>query len=292
MLNRQKNESRMSILDIDELETFSFLFRGKAGNKLAEKILHWLSIDKINQVYLNSLKYKGAEFTEHLLKDLGACYAIGNPGNLEKLPKGAFITIANHPFGGLDGIMLIDLFASFRTDYKLMVNKLLSRVKTLYDNFIQVIPTGNEINQLTKTNIRAIRETLNHLRNGHPAGFFPSGAVSDLSLKDHSIRDRQWQEGILHLIRSAEVPVLPVRFFDLNSAFFYFLGLINWRIRLLRLPTELFNKGEKILRVGIGKLISVEEQLMFPDPESFGTYLRNAVYKMPEPDIFIPRNEL
>ena len=45
-----------------------------------------------------------------MLKDVRTDYRIGNPERLDMLPDGPFITISNHPYGGLDGIILIDLF--------------------------------------------------------------------------------------------------------------------------------------------------------------------------------------
>jgi hypothetical protein len=94
------------------------------------------------------------------------------------------------------------------------------------------------------------------------------------------------------VIRSVKVPILPMRFFDRNSFFFYFLGLINWRIRALRLPSEVFNKRERELRIGIGNIVSPKEQLQFNDAESLGTFLRKSVYEMPVPGSFIPRKML
>jgi len=227
-----------------------------------------------------------------LLNDLGVKYVVGNAERLKLLPKGPFITVSNHPYGGLDGIISIDLIASIRADYKFMVNKMISLVKTLEDNLISVTPAGNKKDGLTGTSIRGIREILEHLHNGHPAGFFPSGAVSDFSLRGLCIRDRQWQQGILHLIRSVKVPILPMRFFDRNSSFFYFLGLINWRIRALRLPYEVFNKRDRELRMGIGNIISVEEQKQFTDIAALESFLRKSVYEMPVPDSYIPRKML
>jgi putative hemolysin len=171
-----------------------------------------------------------------------------------------------------------------------MVNRILSHVKALKDNFISVTPAGNKKQDITAASIKGIRETLSHLQNGHPAGFFPSGAVSDFSLRDLTVRDRKWQTSIIHLIHSAKVPILPIRFFDGNSPFFYSLGLINWRIRMLRMPSEVFNKREQEPHIGIGNIISVREQEQFTDVSSFGTFLRKAVYEMRRPDAFIPRS--
>lgn len=282
----------MKVFDEEDLAAMSPFFRGERGKKLAGLVLRLCSIDKVNQVYRNSGSLTGAKFAGSLLEDIGVDYEIGNAGRLEKLPKEAFITVSNHPFGGLDGIILIDLMASIRSDYKLMVNKLISLVKTMQENFISVIPTGVKKEDINGTNLHAVRETLSHLKEGHPVGFFPSGAVSDFSLKELRIRDRNWQTSIIHLIHHARVPVLPIRFFDANSRFFYFLGLINWRIRSLRLPTEVFNKRGQKPRIGIGDLISVREQEKFTDAAALGEFLRQAVYTMPVPASFITRNML
>jgi putative hemolysin len=279
----------MKVVEPKDFEGLSFLFRGERGHRLAGFTIRLLAIDKVNRVYDNSGAWTGPEFTSRLLDDLGVNYVVGNAERLNNLPEGPFITVSNHPYGGLDGIMSIDLFARLRPDYKFMVNRILSMIKTLNHNFISVAPTGNKMTGIKAASIRGVRETLEHIRNGHPAGFFPSGAVSDFSLKDLRVRDRKWQAGILHIIQSVKVPVLPVRFFDKNSHFFYFLGLLNWRIRLLRLPSEVFNKKDQEPRIGIGKIITVEEQRQFADAESLGSFLRKMVYEMPLPGNFVSR---
>ena len=282
----------MRIVDVDEFEKFSSVFRGDRGHRLAEFLMRLFAIDKVNWVYDRSRDFTGPQFASRLLKDVGVDYLIGNAGRLHQLPEGAFITVSNHPYGGLDGIRMIDLFAGLRSDYKFMVSHLLSLVKTLQGNFITVSPMTNDSKGISAASIRGIRETLTHIREGHPVGFFPSGAVSDLRLRDFRIRDRNWQKSIINLIYSVKVPVLPVRFFDRNSPFFYFLGLIHWRIRSLRMPYEVFNKHGSRIRVGIGRMIPPEQQENFPDAESFGNYLRKMVYEMPEPETYTPRSEL
>jgi putative hemolysin len=278
----------MKLIDAKYFESISPFFRGERGNRRAELVIRLLSIDKVNYVYDHSFSNTGAGFTERLLNDIGINYIVGNAERLNLLPAGPFITISNHPYGGLDGIILIDLIARIRSDYKLMVNKLLSLIKTMEDNFISVTPTGNKIRNITSASINGIRQTLAHLRNGHPVGFFPSGAVSDLCIKDMRIRDRKWQSSIIHLIKSVRVPVVPIRFFDKNSWIFYFLGVINWRIRALRLPSEVFNKKGQQPRIGVGKTISVEEQEYFKDLGTFGNFLRKTIYEMPLPEKFVP----
>jgi len=132
----------MKVIEPKDLEPLSFLFRGAKGQRFAEWMIRFLAIDKVNRVYDNSGAWNGPEFTTRLLKDVGVSYVVGNPERLRDLPGGAFITVSNHPYGGLDGIMTIDMMARIRPDYKFIVNKLLSLIKTLDVNFIPVVPTG------------------------------------------------------------------------------------------------------------------------------------------------------
>ena len=145
---------------------------------------------------------------------------------------------------------------------------------------ITTVPTLADRKAPDQQTMSGIREALRHVRDGHPLGLFPAGAVSDLSLKDRCIRDREWQEPILRFIRKVELPVVPVRFFDRNSDFYYLLGLIDWRIRVLRLPREVLNKTGRQVRVGIGAPISPEAQAACSTLEDFGALLRDSVYSM------------
>ena len=250
----------MSLLSLDDLEKAATLFRGRLGNALGTGLMKMLSVDKVNALYDRHSSVVGPEFAGEVLEDLGVEYEVIHKEVLDSLPDGPFITISNHPYGSLDGVMLVDLFGHIRPDFKVMVNKFLGRIKALDSNFICVTPTGSERSA------------------GHPLGIFPSGAVSDLSIKDRCIRDRQWQEAILRLIKKMKVPVVPVHFLDRNSNFYYSLGLIDWRIRLLRLPAEVFNKKGKRTRIAIGRIITPQQQEEIRDPEQFGLFLRNKVY--------------
>ena len=112
-----------------------------------------------------------------------------------------------------------------------MVNEFLNLVGGLAPSWIAVNPKNELQKEVTARNIHGVREVLGHLAGGHPVGFFPSGAVSDLKLREMRIRDREWQEPVIRLIQKARVPIVPIRFFDHNSMWFYYLGLLDWRIR-------------------------------------------------------------
>lgn len=268
----------MPLLTLDEVQGMSPIFHGKTGAWFGKALMRCLRIDGCNALYDRNSHLKGPAFARAVLNDIGVRYEILNPEILDTLPDGPFITVSNHPYGGLDGIILVDLFGHLRPDYKVMVNKFLSRVKALEDSFICVTPNGNQRNNPTSESICGVKESLCHVRNGYPIGLFPAGAVSDLSLKDRCVRDREWQESVIRLIRRMNVPVLPVRFLDRNTDFYYSLGLIDWKVRVLRLPSEVLNKSGKTVRVSLGPLIPVEELASRLPIEVLSDFLRAKVY--------------
>ena len=264
------------------------LFRGRMGRALARGTMRLLSVDRCNALYDRHAHLRGADFARSVLEDLSIDYEVfveseEADAQLQTLDGMPFITVSNHPYGHIDGIILADLFGHRCSSYKIMVNKILSRVESLAPSFISVTPTGVERTVASTESIMGVRRALMQLRSGGGLGLFPSGAVSDFSLRDGCVRDRQWQPAIISLIAKAKVPIMPVRFFDHNSAFYYGLGLINWRVRLLRLPAEIFNKAGRPVRIGLAPLISVEEQQEYLSThtiEEFGAWLRGKVYDM------------
>lgn len=283
----------MPLLTLQELERMFPIFRGRMGRIVGRSAMRLLSINRVNALYDRYQHLSGPDFAHNVLQDLGIKYNVFAetpevPIQLHALRQGTpFITISNHPYGSIDGVILADYFGHLYPGYKLMVNKMLSRIEALSSSFIPVTPT-NELHQSpTSTSILGIRHALTRLRSGDPLGIFPAGAVSDLSLHDHAIRDREWQPSIVRFIAKAQVPILPVRFLDRNSLLYYSLGLIDWRIRLLRLPAEIFNKSGRPTRLCIAPLVSVEQQqeyLATHTIEEFGSWLRSKVYGISSED--------
>lgn len=270
----------MPLLTLKEIADMSPVFRGRIGGAVSRGLMGMLAIDKVNALYDHNSHLTGQDFTSSVLQEIGVDYQMINPQILSQLPSGPFVVISNHPYGSIDGIILVDMFARIRQDFKVMVNNFLGRIKTLENNFICVTPTGNQRQAPTKESIQGIKEAVAHIRSGHPIGIFPAGAVSDLSIKDRCVRDRPWQEPVVRLIQKMKVPVVPVHFLDGNSKFYYSLGLIDWKVRLLRLPSEVFNKRNKPVRIALGEIIIPEQMAEYKSVEELGTFLRNRVYNI------------
>ena len=288
VFGRRKPRPAREVLTPAELGEMIPLLRGPRGQRLARRLMRMLGVDQINRLYDKVADSEGPSFAHRLLGELQCDCQVGHAERLEQLPEGAFITISNHPYGSLDGIMLTDLVGQRRSDFKVMANEFLTRVKSLAPSFITVQPVTEDRQAISAANLSGIRTVLSHLREGHPVGFFPSGAVSDYHPKDRNIRDREWQESIIRLIQKAQVPVVPIRFYDRNSNFFYFLGLINWKIRVLRLPREVLWQRGRRQRVGVGEIITPEQISRFETIDELRDFLYATVYDMPLPEHFTP----
>ena len=270
------------------------IFKGKRGKLLFKLGLKLTGIDKVNATHDRLEKAgvtPGPDFAKGILDDVGVDFRIGNAERLQTLPEGPFITISNHIYGHLDGISLVDIIGHIRPKAKVMVNEFLMWIHGLAPSFISVNPTEKE-KKTTATSINGIKNALLQIQEGEPLCLFPSGAVADLKPREGwIISERPWQEGALKLIRKARVPVVPIRFLDRNSNFYYSLGLLDYRIRFTRLFHELYNKRGTHPRMAIGETIPVEALDAVPEAQ-FGDFLRSSVYAMPMPDHFVNRSEL
>ncbi|MBO5562679.1 MAG: 1-acyl-sn-glycerol-3-phosphate acyltransferase [Bacteroidales bacterium] len=287
----------MSVITPSEAaDHLSPVFKGKWGELLFRIAERMTGIDKVNRLHDKLEKENipfGPDFAKGILDEIGVDFRIGHAERLESLPDGPFIVIANHIYGHLDGICLLDIFGHLRQETKVMVNELLMWIKGLAPSFISVNPAVGSYNGASAASINGVKKALIQIRGGGPLCLFPAGAVADLKPSEHwTIRERDWQDAAIKLIRKARVPIVPVRFFDRNSSFYYGLGLLDYRIRFIRLFHELFNKAGTFPRLGIGEIISVEQQDAVSDPVQFKSFLRHAVYDMPLPGSFIKRSEL
>ncbi|MBD5270017.1 MAG: hypothetical protein HDS43_05315 [Bacteroides sp.] len=248
--------------------------------KLVEKAMRFLWLDKCNAVHAAWCHTSGIPFAEHLVNDAFKFkLRIDNEEVLDRFPEGAFITVSNHPFGSYDGIVLIDLVGRHRNDYKVMVNMFLNNITAMRPSFIAVDPIKTDDPEKKKVTMQGIREAMRRIKEGHPVGFFPAGAVSKVDRSLH-IRDREWQPTIIRLIQQMKVPVIPIYFHGHNSTFFNILGMIDWRLRSLRLPRELFKKVGSEVHVSIGEPISPEEQAKHKSLEELGAFLRQRTYEL------------
>ena len=272
------NGRKTAVLDADDVIA---MVPKLAGHKrLVERLLHWLSVDKVNAVHAHNCETPGPAFVEGLLRDFDIKLRVDGLDVLDNLPEGPFITVSNHPFGALDGITLIHLVASRRPEYKVMVNMILGRIWAMEPNFIAVDAMSSNDPAKKAVSVNGIRQAIDQVRSGRPLGFFPAGAVSKVNWRGQLV-DRQWQSNVIRLIDKLKVPVIPIYFHGSNSWFFNFLGIVCWQLRTLRLPSEVFRKCHTTMHISVGNPITVEEQRAHAGSiDELGRYLKDATYQL------------
>ena len=245
------------------------------GEYFAKILMHLLSFHKINDLYANVSQKHGIESIDAIIKYLDITLEF-NENDLKKLPAdGSFITVSNHPFGGIDGILLIKLLSLARSDHKVIANFLLKKVEPISEFVLAVNPFENMPE--AGSSIVGLKTAIDHLHNGGVLSLFPAGEVST-KYASSLITDREWLLSAIRFIKKSRVPIVPVYFHGTNSPLFHLLGKIHPSLRTAKLPSELFNKRDKAIRVRIGNPISVREQDNFNDIHQFGRYLRSKTY--------------
>lgn len=247
------------------------------GEAFARFLMHLLRLDKINTLYSELSNETGLDFLNKWLDVLEIWYEIED-SDLKKIPaSGGFITVSNHPFGGLDGILLIKILSELRPDTKVLANFLLTRIEPLKQFFLAVNPFEERKENFSSTG--GLKTAIRHVRDGGVLSIFPAGEVSSY---DHyyNITDKEWQYPVVKLIKNAQVPVIPIYFSGTNSRLFHILGMIHPRLRTIKLPSEIFNKKNKLIKVRIGNPIKAEEIQNFLDLHQLGRFLRAKTYAL------------
>ena len=253
---------------------------GVLGTFSGWMLMKLLKISTLNKVYDRNRHLKDVAFLNGILDDLQIKFEIPEE-DLKRLPKdGAYITISNHPLGGIDGVLLLKLMLEREPNFKIIANFLLHRIHPLKKYIMPVNPFENLKD--AKSSVVGIKETFRHLSDGKPLGIFPAGEVS--TYKDGKLMvDKPWEEGAIKVIRKAQVPVIPIYFHAKNSRLFYLLSKISGTFRTAKLPSEVFSQKNRVIKVRVGKPISVTEQNEYKTLEEYSEFLRKKTYMLANP---------
>jgi len=263
------------IAQVIGLEKFGFL-----GTFVGWLLIKVLRISAINKIYNNNKSKSDLDFLNGVLDDCNIRFEIPEE-DLKRIPKeGPFITVSNHPLGGIDGVLLLKLLIEKRADYKIIANFLLHRIAPLKPYVMPVNPF--ETRKDAKSSIAGIKSALLHLKEGKPLGIFPAGEVS--TYKDGKLKvDKPWEEGAVRLIKKAQVPVIPIYFHAKNSRLFYILSKISDTLRTAKLPSEVISQKGRVIKVRIGKPISVKDQKEYKEIPAFSEFIRKKTYMLANP---------
>ena len=250
---------------------------GFLGTFFGWMLMKVLKISTLNRIYNRNKHLSNLEFLDSVLDEFQIKFEIPEE-DMKRLPKeGPYITISNHPLGGIDGILLLKLMIEQRSDFKIIANFLLHRIEPLKPYIMPVNPF--EDRKDVASSISGFKNAILHLREGHPLGVFPAGEVS--TYRDGKlVVDKEWEEAAMKLIQKAEVPVVPIYFHAKNSRLFYRLSKLSDTLRTAKLPSELLTQKRRVIKVRVGKPISVNDQKEHQSLPEFSEFLRRKTYML------------
>lgn len=232
-----------------------------------------LGLTALNGVYdaIHSSAAEG-EFCPQALVVLDTALEVRDE-DVARIPKsGPLVVVANHPFGGLDGVALIALIRRVRPDIKVLANFLLSCIPDLRESFFFVNPFGSATP--TARDIGALRGAVEWVRGGGVLGVFPAGEVAHRTWRNQCVTDPKWNPAAARIIQRTKAAVLPVFFSGSNSTLFQYAGMVHPRLRTALLPRELLNKRHRPIQVRVGTAIPQRKISRFEEAEGLTDYLR------------------
>lgn len=236
-------------------------------------------LGELDQLYATAAHLQGAAFIESILAQLNVRVEY-DPAELARLPRhGAFIGVANHPSGMLDGLVLLHILLRHRPDLRVVASERLDPLAAVLGNNMVLVDAETTI---PVRNTPRLRHLLGHLHNDVPLLLFPSGQVAHAHHPFSGVTDPAWHPTAGRLLTVAPVPVVPIWLSGQNSAIFNWLGLIHPLLRTALLPTELLNKRGQTVRVRLGHPIPAAEIHRLPADARLG-YLRARVYALGAP---------
>lgn len=262
---------------IHKKELNSFIPPNFGGNvfthTLGTALSKLLGLHKLEHVYHELASSKDIhDFISHALSMLGVSYSVAQE-DLQRIPQeGPIIVVANHSYGGLDGLILSDILLSRRTDVKVMANYLLGCVHNLREFFLLVDPYARATS--SQNNLNALKKALTLLRSGGALGVFPSGDVAHLRFYPSGIHEGAWSTSIARLVKHTNATIVPVHFTGGNGALFHVLGLLHPRMRTAMLPRQMTNKHGRQIHVEIGRAIPASRLASLGSDERCMRYLR------------------
>ncbi|HAB79317.1 MAG TPA: hemolysin, partial [Glaciecola sp.] len=216
-------------------------------------------ITKMNTLYQkNQMQGLSKEDFVDKLLDVQQITVTNETSLLDQIPDtGPVVIASNHPFGGIEGLILARAISKKRPDIKVFANHGLKVFKELEDYFIFT----NPLSPNDPKNAPSIRLAIAHVKAGHPLLIFPAGRVSYYQTAHQEIVEHKWNKLVYRLTKDAGGEFVGVFVQGLNRPFFYILGRIYYRLRMLLLARELMANTHRTIQLDHTQRVTIPNHL-------------------------------
>ena len=256
---------------------------GRAMIRAMENATGRLQLIKRAQGYADEVS-KGADFWQVMADRYGLSLDVVG-GSLENIPTdGPLITVSNHPYGILDGLMKGFILSQRRQgEFKVLAHRVFRNSPDI-ENLILPI-SFDETKEAAKLNLATRAEAVRYLKSGGAIGVFPGGTVSTAQRGATKPMDPTWRNFTAKMIAKSDAVVVPIFFDGSNSRLFQVASRMHYTFRMGLMVREFKRLTNKPVKVVIGEPIEREELNKYrSDPTACMDFLRKATYDLsPDP---------
>ena len=227
----------------------------------------------INHILASYWDLPPQEFIRACFREWQVAYSAHGLDRLD--PAGRYLFVANHPFGGMDGMMLADKLIDRFGDARVVVNDLLIHVEPLRPLWIPVNKHGSQNSAYARRFDEAFAGDL-------PILTFPAGLCSRRI--GGRIADTEWKTNFLKKAAASGRTIVPVFVEGRLSDFFYRVDRIRkalgirFNIEMLWLPDEMFSQQGRHFRIVVGDPVPAEELARFGSLREQAEAIRRKTY--------------
>jgi putative hemolysin len=233
--------------------------------------------DEVNEVLALYKDKYGLDFIRVILDHMGINYSVEGEENIPV--NGRHIFVSNHPLGGLDGMVFLDIVGKYHKNVKFIVNDLLLNIKNLEPLFVPINKHGRQ-------SVEYVKKIEDLYRSDHQVLYFPAGICS--RKQGGEIRDLEWKKSFIKKAIDHKRNIVPVHFKGKNSKFFYRLANlrkilgIKANIEMFYLPDEMFRQSRQKIHVTFGKPIPWDHFDKSKSLSEWAEEVKKIVYSLEE----------
>ncbi len=235
-----------------------------------ERIVHQ---QEINDILTRHGDKYGLEFARAAIDDFGVTIAVHGTEHL--VPGQRYIFASNHPLGGFDGIVLMEVISRYYSHFRVLANDILMNIVNLAPVFLPINKHGKQATESAKNLHEAYLSDMQIIT-------FPAGLVSRYINKQ--VMDLEWKKNFITKAITYKRDVVPVHFTGRNSKFFYriyklrkLLG-IKANIEMFYLVDETFRHRGEHITITFGTPISYTTFDNSKTPVQWAKWVKQQVY--------------
>ncbi len=241
-----------------------------------KRILHQ---DDINDIIRCGWELNPQLFVQSVFKRWNISYTLEGVEKLD--PNERYIFASNHPFGGMDGMMIADCLIEHFGDARVVVNDLLMYLDPLK-------PIWTPVNTLGAQNPEYVRKFEEDFASNNPILMFPAGICS--RIVDGKIADLAWKNTFVKRAHATSRTVVPLYVEGSLHPLFY--RIYRWRkalgiklnIEMLLLVDGMYHQHNKHFRMAVGDPIALADLAAVGSVREQVEYVRKKTYSMQRND--------